>query len=112
MNRYLGFKEKKILINSFIYGSFDCCPLDWHFYPKNPRNKLENIQKSALRFLLNDYEIDYITLLKKSNKCKVEVRRLRTLALESFKILNDLNPAFMKNLFAKREESKRRKTTT
>ena len=39
----------------------------------------------------------------------MEVRRLRTLALETFKTLNDLNSAFMKNLFAKREVSKRRK---
>ena len=39
----------------------------------------------------------------------MEVRRLGTLALETFKTLNDLNPAFMKNLFAKREVSKRRK---
>ena len=39
----------------------------------------------------------------------MEVRRLRTLALEIFKKLNDLNPAFMNNIFAKREVSKRRK---
>ena len=39
----------------------------------------------------------------------MEVRRLGTLALETFKTLNDLNPAFMKNLFAKREVSKRTK---
>ena len=31
----------------------------------------------------------------------MEVRRLRTSALETFKLLNDLNPAFMKNLFVK-----------
>ena len=39
----------------------------------------------------------------------MEVRRLRTSALETFKTLNNLNPAFMKNLFAKREVLKRRK---
>ena len=39
----------------------------------------------------------------------MEVRRLSALALETFKTLNDLNPAFMKNVFAKREVSKRRK---
>ena len=39
----------------------------------------------------------------------MEVRRFGTLALETFKTLNDLNPAFMKNLFAKREVSKRRR---
>ena len=39
----------------------------------------------------------------------MEVWRVRTLALETFKTLNDLNPAFMKNLFAKREVLKRKK---
>ena len=29
---------------------------------------MENVQKRALRFLLNDYERDYKTLLKKYNK--------------------------------------------
>ena len=39
----------------------------------------------------------------------MEVRRLRNLALETFKTLNDLNPTFIKNRFAKRELSERRK---
>ena len=39
----------------------------------------------------------------------MEVRRLRTLALETFKTLNYLNPAPLKNLFAKQEVSKRNK---
>ena len=39
----------------------------------------------------------------------MEVRRLRTLPLETFKTLNDRNPVFMKNLFSKRVVSKREK---
>ena len=81
----------------------------WHFCSKNSLSKIENIQKRALRFSLNDCESDYKTLLKKSNKCTMKVRRLRTLAIETFKTLNDLNPAFMKNLLAKQEVSQRRK---
>ena len=87
LNRYLGFEEKKILINSFIHGNFNYCPLVWDFCSKNSLNKIENIQKRALRFLLNDYESDYKTLLRKSNKCTMEVRRLKTLVLETFKII-------------------------
>ena len=41
------------------------------------------------------------TLLKKSDKCSMEVRRLRTMALEFFKNLNDLNLSFIKELFTK-----------
>ena len=91
-----------------MYGNFNYCPLVWHFDFKNSLNKIENIPKRALGFLLNDYENDYKTLLKNCNKCLVEVRRLRTLALETFKTLNDLNTTFTKNLFEKRKLSKRR----
>ena len=65
LNRYLGFEEKKILINGLIYGNFNYCPLAWYFCSKNSPNKIENIQKRALRFLLNDYESNYKALLKK-----------------------------------------------
>ena len=109
LNRYLDFEEKKILINSFILDNFNYCPLVWHFCSKNSLNKIGNIQKRALRFLLNDYESDYKILQKKCNKCTMEVRRRRTLALETFKTLNNLNPAFMKNLFAKRVVSAKEK---
>ena len=40
------------------------------------------------------------TLLNKSDKCSMEVRRLRTMALEFFKNLNDLNPS-LKNYLTK-----------
>ena len=108
LNSFLGFEEKKVFGNSFIYGNSNYCPLVWHFCSKSSRNKIENIQKRALRFLLNDYVSDYNTLLQKSNKCTMEIRRIRTLASETFKTINDLNPSFMKNLFNKRKFSNRR----
>ena len=61
----IGLEERKILINNFIYGKFNYCPLVWHFSPRKSVNKIENIQKRALRFLLNDYSWDYETLLRK-----------------------------------------------
>ena len=69
-------------------------------------NKIENIQKRALRFLLNNYERDCKTLLKNFNKCTMEVRRLRTLALETFKALNDLK------IFLLNEKYQRKGKTT
>ena len=98
LKKYLRFEERKVLINSFIYSNFNYCPLVWHFCSKESTKKIENIQKRALRFLLEDYESDYETLLKKSGKCTMEIKRIRSLALEIFKTLHDLNPSFMKNL--------------
>ena len=60
----------------------------------------------------NDDKIETIKLKRiqyKSDKCSMEVRRLRTMAVEIFKSLNDLNPSFMKNLFNERNNINRRK---
>ena len=93
------------LINSFIYANFSCCPLVWHFSSRKSINKIENIQKRALRFLLNDYASGYKTLLKKTNKCTIEVKQLRLLALEIFKALNENCSTFIEDYFEKNENS-------
>ena len=72
-------------------------------------NKIENIQKRILRFVLNDHTFNYETLLNKSRKCTIEVRRLQLLALEVFRSVNKLNPIYMQSLFAKNINSKRYK---
>ena len=73
------------------------------------RNKIGRTQYRALEFLHNYYDSDYNTLLKKSDKCSMVVRRLRTMALEIFKSLKDLNPLIMKKLFNKRSNINRTK---
>ena len=62
-------------------------------------NKIEYLQKRALRFLHDDFEASYEHLLSKGGKSKMNVRRLRTLCVKIYKTLNDLNPSFMKNIF-------------
>ena len=95
---------RKILINSFIYANFNYCPLEWHFSSRKAINKIDNIQKRALRFLLNDYSSDYETLLKKTSKCTMEVKRLRLLALEIFKAFYENCAAFFKDYFEKKRK--------
>ena len=62
-------------------------------------NKIETLQKRALCFLYDDFEGSYEDLLLKGEKSKMNVRRLRTLFVEIYKTLNDLNPSFMNNIF-------------
>jgi hypothetical protein len=95
----LSQEAKKVLIESFIMANFNYCPLVWLFCSKKLKIKQESIQKRALRFLYNDYESSYEHLLSMANKPTLEVRKLRFLAVEIFKTLNDLNPSFMKEIF-------------
>ena len=57
------------------------------------------MQKRALRFLYDDFEASYEDLLSKGRKSKMNVRRLRTLCVEIYKTLHDLNPSFMNDIF-------------
>ena len=68
--------------------------------------KIENLQKRALRFLCNDYEISYEKLLLKSDKATMNVNRLRLLCIEIYKNVNNLNPKFMRDLLSLRETSR------
>jgi hypothetical protein len=59
---------------------------------------MENIQKRALRFFYNDYLSNYETLLKNSQFPTLRMRRLRTIAIETFKIINKQCPAYLYDL--------------
>ena len=98
--------EKEATINSFILSNFNYRPLVWHFSSCESIRKIEKIQKHYLRIILNDYENDYETLLPNSNKPTIEIRRLRTLADEIFKTVNEINPPYMKNIFTPKEIAK------
>ena len=48
---------------------------------------------------LIDHILYHIEPLNESGKQSMEVKRLRTLALEIFKTLNNLNPNYIKEIF-------------
>ena len=106
LKKYMEKSEKEAVINSFILSNFNYCPLVQHFSSCESIRKIEKIQKRCLRIILNDYESDYETLLRNSNKPTMEIRRLRTLAVEIFKTLNEINPPYMKNIFRPKENAK------
>ena len=52
------------------------------------------MQERTLRVLHNDFASDYDELLKQSGKPTMEVKRLRCLALEIFRTVNNLTPYY------------------
>jgi hypothetical protein len=75
------FKYLPSLFNTFNY--LDACEAN--------TNKIEKIQERALRFIYNDYNSTYENLLIFSKLPTLKVRRLRTMAIEVYKILHLLN---------------------
>ena len=69
-------------------------------------HKIKAIQKRALCFMLNDYESSNEDLLKKSGNPSMNLKRTRSLCTEIYKIVNNLNPEFMKILFKVRKTNR------
>ena len=99
LQKYMGKPEKVAIVNCFIYANFNYCPLVWHFSTCESIRKIEQIQKRCLRIVLDDYDSDDDVLLRKSGKVTMEIERLRVLAIEIFKKVNNLNPNYMKDIF-------------
>ena len=79
-------------------SNFNYCPLTWHFCGEKNTKKIEKIQERALWFIYRDYDSSYESLLLKSQLPSLKVRRLRAIALEAFKILNNLSPVYSNDL--------------
>ena len=89
LRKYIGFPEKKTLIEAFVYSNFNYCL--FVLLSMRSKNNIESIQKRALRLLYNNYTSTYDSLLAKANKPSMQIKLYRTLALEIVKTLNDLN---------------------
>ena len=89
------FNIKEALINSYFMSNFNYCPLVWIFSSAKSLIIIEDLQKRALRFLLDDYESIYEQLLNKAGRSSMSINGLRALCVEVYKT----GKKFRKSLF-------------
>ena len=97
--------NKLTIFHTLTLSNSNYCSLAWHFCNENNSRKLEKIQERALRFVYEDFDSSYEELLDKAKIPTLHVRRLRTMALETFKILNNMSPTVLSNLVKLRDNS-------
>jgi hypothetical protein len=71
-----------------------------HFCSEKNTKKIEKIQERALRFIYEDYENTYENLLNKSKLPSLKIRRLRTITVETFKIIHKQSPSYLHDLIS------------
>ena len=105
---FLSHKAKAILVQSFINANFNYCPLVWHFSNAKSLLKLESIYRRSQRFLYEGIADStlYEDRLSTMYKHHMTVNRLRSLCIEIFKTINNLNPSFMRNIFTPRDSNR------
>ena len=98
IGRYLNKLGRLTIYYSFILSNFNYCPVTWHFCSEKNTKKMEKIQERARRFIYNDYVLNYEELLEKSKMPSLKVRRLRSIAIETFKIIHKESPIYLHDL--------------
>ena len=88
---------------SFIFSLFEYCPVVWIFCTKGNSKKLERIQERALRIIFKDYTSSYDTMLQRSNMLSLDLLRLKHLAVEMYKCVHGMNPAYLNDTFSIKE---------
>jgi hypothetical protein len=105
IGNYLNRLGKLTIYHSFIISNFSYCPLTWHFCSEQNTRKIEKIQERALRFVYNDSVSPYDDLLERSKLPSLKTRRMRSIALETFKIVNRKCPVYLQDLIVIKNNS-------
>jgi hypothetical protein len=95
IGKYLNKLGRLTIYYSFILSNLTYCPITWHFCSEKYTLKMKKIQERALRFVYNNYTSNYEELLHLSKSSSLlKVRRLSSIALETFKIINKNCPSY------------------
>ena len=105
VDQFLNFESRKAVYHAFIMSIFNFCPRIRHFCSKSNTEKLEKIYFRALKFVFQDFNSSYEDLILKAGTTTLRLPRLRTLAIETFKIAYGLSPTYMKDFVCFKDSS-------
>ena len=112
VSKLLPFHRKRLLLRTFIESQFSYCPLIWMFCSRKLNRRINYIHERALRLVYNDYTASFNDLLRRDKSVCIHHRNIQYLAIEMFKVMNNLAPPFMKEIFGEREASSTRSGKT
>ena len=73
------------------------------FHNRNVNSKINRIHERALRILYNDDVTTFNGLLKRAGEFTIHKRNIQSLAIEMFKVKNNIGPLLLKDIFIERE---------
>ena len=100
----LNLSQAKLLYNSFILSQFNCCCFIWMFCSKTLQNKINQIQKRALRIVYNEPDLNLDKLVELDKSTTIHLKNIITLLTEVYKTTRGENPIFMNKIFTPKKQ--------
>ena len=86
-------------MKSFIDSQFNYCPLIWMQHTRSLNNKINKLQERSLRIVYEDYTSSFDNLLKKDKNKTIHQKNIEKLAIQMYKIKNNIAPKIVSDLF-------------
>ena len=77
----------------------------WIFHSRKLNNRINNIQERSLRIIYEDYTSTFEELLEKDKSVTIHIRNVQILAIEHYKVVNNIAPEILKGVFPLKENN-------
>ena len=105
ISKFICIEKRKLIMRTFIESQFNYCPLVWMFHNRTLNNKINRLHERALRLVYQNDELSFEELLEKDGSVTIHQRNLRKLAIEMYKVKNNLSPTPLQELFVEHVNS-------
>ena len=99
ISKYMNKDKLKLIMKAFVTSQFNYAPLTWMFHSRTLNNKINKLHERALRLVYDKQNLTFQELLDLDDSITIHHKNIQTLAIEMFKIKNNLSPPLMKGIF-------------
>ena len=99
ISKYVSQDKLKLIMNTFIKSQFNYYPLLWMFHSRTLNNRINRLHERALRIVYKNEELSFEELLELAGDVTVHQKNLQRLAIEMYKVKNNIAPISFQKLF-------------
>ena len=102
---FMSLNQRRTVMKTFIDSQLGYCPLIWMFHGRIMNKKINHLHERALGIVYKDYISSFEDLLQRDKSVTIRHRNIQSLAIELFKVKQNLSNSMLSNTFPTRSIS-------
>ena len=95
----MSLNQRQTFMKTFIESQFGYCPLIWMLNGRIVNKKINHLDQRVLHIVYKDYISSFENLLKRYKSVTIHHRNIQSMAIELFKVKQNLSNSMLSNIF-------------